>query len=735
MKMNPIIPMVAISSSVSEGDIAVTLRKYADAGIKQFMFYERGATADNIEYMSAEWLAVCGYIIKHAALNGLKVWLYDEFDCPSGTCHFTVMKENEEFYAKYIEVRDGVCTEKRYERYADILNGDAVDAFIRKTHEVYYSHFKEYFGSTILGIFTDEPSFTYGTSVNEDEKAAGVRKYAYSKGLDKEYREKTGRELFADMLSGDRRFHSDYFALVGEKFRDGYVSKIRKWCDAHGILMTGHLMDEINTDQSLCASGDAIAALRGFSMPGMDEVFTNTDTANAEWITLGTLQAARRRSKHGAMAELTAFGPCDQPPERILQMIRLAALFGVDKYFLGVAPYDSREGYRKRDWFAPVNYTQPWFGATEKLGEYAGKASELAGKTVIPEICVRFPVLQAASEHGENNKINETLLSLLRSLIKNQYQWQFLDTDEEAPEKTRFTAEYDTPIEEIINAVPRTLTVTLADGTLPDEILVRRYTDGTVCVLDLTDSNDGVRTLYLRDGDGKTPFKLYSRGLFVKDREDSSYSEITRVKPLYKLTAGSKSLLRCVFAGESTVYKFKVAQELKVRVIARKYAYQGVISLDGEPVRAGYPCDALPDGMNTLYGATDEITLPAGEHTVTVSELPFNEVYTPSAFICGDFAVKDGALCEMPRFVYGAEVPDTLGFYCGELTYETELTLPDECTALSLNAQCLYTEIFVNGVSLGKRIEKPYVYTLPTALSRKKINLKITQYTTVGPLF
>jgi len=40
----------------------------------------------------------------------------------------------------------------------DILNPDAVDCFIRLTHERYRHHLGEHFGDTIIAMFTDEPS-------------------------------------------------------------------------------------------------------------------------------------------------------------------------------------------------------------------------------------------------------------------------------------------------------------------------------------------------------------------------------------------------------------------------------------------------------------------------------------------------------------------------------------------------------------------------------------------------
>ena len=41
---------------------------------------------------------------------------------------------------------------------ADYLNPEAVSHFTKMVHDVYYEHFKDYFGTVIYGTFFDEPS-------------------------------------------------------------------------------------------------------------------------------------------------------------------------------------------------------------------------------------------------------------------------------------------------------------------------------------------------------------------------------------------------------------------------------------------------------------------------------------------------------------------------------------------------------------------------------------------------
>ena len=148
---NPLIPMGAITGNPTKTEIDEVMHLYAQVGIEQFLIYPRSGC--EIEYMSERWIELCRDIIEAAKREKIDIWLYDEYNWPSGTCRGKVMRENEEYYAKSVFVEGGKCVIKKNEEYADILNADAVDCFIKNTHEVYYQHFGEYFGTVIKGIF------------------------------------------------------------------------------------------------------------------------------------------------------------------------------------------------------------------------------------------------------------------------------------------------------------------------------------------------------------------------------------------------------------------------------------------------------------------------------------------------------------------------------------------------------------------------------------------------------
>ena len=115
----------------------------------------------DVEYMSERWLEICGDIIEYAAMIDMDIWLYDEFNWPSGTCFGKVMENNPEYAAHHVmitddgyEIRVSEMAHGRIpEQYADILNPDTVDCFINLTHEKYYERFGKWFGDNNKGHF------------------------------------------------------------------------------------------------------------------------------------------------------------------------------------------------------------------------------------------------------------------------------------------------------------------------------------------------------------------------------------------------------------------------------------------------------------------------------------------------------------------------------------------------------------------------------------------------------
>ena len=734
---NPLIPMAAITGNPTKAEINEVMHLYAQAGIEQFLIYPRSGL--EIEYMSERWIEICGNIIEAAIREKIDVWLYDEFFCPSGTCRGKVMRENEEYCAKSVFVENGKCVIKKYEKYADILNPDAVECFIQNTHEVYYKHFGQYFGTVIKGIFTDEPDM-WACTWNGG-------KYAYTKDLDVIYREKYQRDLFEDM-SADKpseRFKRDYTELLSDLFRTNFLKRINDWCVCRNVVLMGHTMSELNVCQAVRTCGNTIKALRCFSLPGMDEIRTQTSISKAEWLTLGCTEAAIRTVGNGGMAELFALGPTDIPPARIEQMIWLTAMFKVDRYVLAVSALDARGNVEKGNYYNPMCYTNPWFEGYKDFSACAKEAARYAQKTFAPHVVVRYPVNETVAHlfTEKEELVNDRLCELLRALVKNQYQWQMIDQDEAAA-TSAYLVEIDATddfsvsdvISDIKKSVERNLYV-LENGALADELLVREYDDGSFLILDLKDSNQARELTVMHNGIAHR-CRLCGRGHFTSDDKTSPEFEVQSLDNVsFEISLDSANVLRCAFYEDACAFDFYAEEDIDgISIAVRNYHFDGEIFLDGNRILSKNRCNGLKKGFNELYLSTDAFTIKRGAHKITSTKAAVSEFYLPTCFLMGNFASdQENRLRSLPKTVSSRHLEaDVLPQYAGAIAYETEIDVPLKSCKIGLESADLYTRLYIEGECLGARWND-YIWDIPHTYCGKRVKLKIVQYTTVGPIF
>lgn len=161
---NPLIPMVAMTGAPSRQKVFDFVKNMKEkCGFEQLMLYPRSGC--EVVYLSEAWFELCSYYIESAASCGMKIWLYDEFNWPAGQAGGRVTAHDEYRLKNLLVKTDGktVNFEVVLTDYPDILNEDAMNLFVSLTHEEYKKRFGRYFGSTIVGMYTDEPSFGYGT--------------------------------------------------------------------------------------------------------------------------------------------------------------------------------------------------------------------------------------------------------------------------------------------------------------------------------------------------------------------------------------------------------------------------------------------------------------------------------------------------------------------------------------------------------------------------------------------
>ncbi len=281
------VPFWFLNGDLSHEEIRRQLRDFCDHGVYGAVLHPRMGLREDIGYLSESFFGYMRTAIETAAELDMRIVLYDEGMYPSGSAGGLVVRDRPDLASRGIarvrELRDGdtLLYEKdglylaerrsfgtiRGIHYgeddgepgapfsADILNPEAVERFIRLTHEAYYRHFPEHFGRTVVGFFTDEPS-VLGRNVRE--------MFPWTKGFAEQFTAAGGR------LSGltalfDGQENSDtvlYRRLMLEREEQVYYARLSGWCEAHGIALMGH------PHQS-----DDIEPEKYFHVPGQDLVF------------------------------------------------------------------------------------------------------------------------------------------------------------------------------------------------------------------------------------------------------------------------------------------------------------------------------------------------------------------------------------------------------------------------------------------------------------------------------
>jgi len=757
----PLIPMGAITGKPDEQTVRETLEAYKAVGVDQYLIYARSGL--EYEYMGEEWLRMCQWFCKHAERLDMSIWLYDEYNWPSGSCKGRVPAENPDFESRQYAVTknaDGTFDWRVVHSpgWVDNYSFKAMERFIELTHKKYEQRLGPYLGSTVVGIFTDEPS--HPTPVKLDRKPDLL--FRYYDGAEAEYKAATGRELRADVQAylGDNTKDEVwvvYYGLLVKRFRKAYFDPIRAWCDRVGLLSTGHMIAENSTSDSARYNGNPLRALKGLTLPGMDEIRTRCDPANIEWLTLAVAQHAIGRRGSGGLAELFALGPGDMRHATHRQMIWLCAMHKVDHYVLAVAPLDARGNVEKSAYFNPMTRMQPWFPAFRLLSDESKVAARYAAKPVRCDIAIRYPQRESA-RLAARLKSHPALVATLRCFSTRQLTYDLHEEDEPCDKPLVFAFQGTALKEEKSGRVfpkpeeaaafskkvcPPAVWIETADGKTVQDVLLRHYQDGSVAVLGLTAREHGKLRLVRRDGE-PVPFELPARGVFRFEGKTSVPETPVAIRPLpgdtsFDVALGACNTHRLAF-GTNNMARIKVEHPVAAaRLVVRHYPLPRALTLDGKPVEADQPCDTLRPGLNELYRQTEPFRLEAGEHVLAIESGGRDANYfLPVAWLAGDFAVENRVIKALPKTVgTGALWKQGLADFAGSVTYTARVAIPPHAGHIKLRIETggLYTAVALDGQDLGERAWAPFAWTLPAGLRGKQAELKITVWTSVAPMF
>lgn len=749
-ELSPIVPFVIPAGRPGEEEVRSIVRTLDEQGFDQFLIYP--STGLDYEYLGEEFFRMDATFLDEAKRRGMKVWLYDEFNWPSGTAHGRVPAENEAWlYRELVATTNGVGQVNWQELASREINVDnycldsnnceegSVRRFMELTHDQYERRFREYFGSTIQGIFSDEPGHCSGRWRLKTPPGTVLR-VPYWSSMEEEYRRASGgrdfRRDYEEARASGKLWQSDVFRRWSEirsvRYRHTFFDPIRAWCDRNGLEFCGHLYGEEATVDCTRINGLPLRTLQGFGKPGIDLLKSDTGPGY-EWITLAFAQAgARLRGKPG-VAELFGLGPCDITFAMMRKLYWLCALHHIDTFFQ--ATYHTR-AYRfdiKDSWAMFTSPTQPWFGEMPLLHETAKEAARWARKPFRCDIAVVYPQRRAgAASFGADRAPTKPLGELCAKLTWRQLTYDLVEEDEKTDHAVVLDWRGDLPFDrrsgrafaslnEAVSELDRQFAdrprVKDASGATRPGFVTRAYLDGSAVSVDASSGEVIVVT------DGNLQPRADVRGGHpVADRWELKLSGPTKRRMW--LGAPQKIVLSAPLKGIT----FALRNSPTDKPLS--------VTLDGKALSFPKPCTSVAAAYDELYRETEPMDLAAGEHVFELTGGTDGKLFLPVLWMIGNFAERTYGTLEPPPSVIpcGTLAEAGLGSFAGVATYCAEVTFaPGE--RLRVNAGGAVARVRLGGRDLGAKGWAPYEWEIPAALSGRSLNLEIDVITSIRPIF
>lgn len=445
---------------------------FSEMGLGGFHIHSR--TGLGTAYLSDEFMGLVSDCSEHAKALGMYCYLYDEDRWPSGFAggmvtenrayaqrrlRFTCVPHNlsetknggmppellacyvlrfekgclaeykqvsgsgpvfdgQKLWYAYLEIPPDSARYNGY-TYVDTLNPAAIKRFTETTHDKYYARFSDDFGESIPSIFTDEPNFgRIGMPENaEDTDDISI---PFTADFDDTFYKVYGYsilsklpELFYELPDGFSQARYHYHDHLAERFAAAYADTIGNWCNAHGILATGHLLNEPTLSSQAGCVGETMRSYRSFGLPGIDMLCDFREYTTA----LQARSASHQYGCPGILSEL--YGVTGWRFD-----FRGHKLQGDWQAALGVTlrvphlTWVSMAGEAKRDYPASIGAHSPWYKEYPLIEDHFARVNTAltSGKAVV-HIGVIHPVESIWLFWGDKSRTDARRSALDRDFV------------------------------------------------------------------------------------------------------------------------------------------------------------------------------------------------------------------------------------------------------------------------------------------------------------------------------
>jgi len=165
--------------------------------------------------------------------------------------------------------------------YINLVNKQSVRKQIEAVYEPHYRHYKEEFGKTIAGFFSDEPEL--GNGQKYKSKVIGEdQDLPWSDEVEQQMLERLGNDWKTKLpLLWESGIDSDqtaevryiYMDIITRLVEEDFSKQLGNWCEEHGVEYIGHMIEDNNSHARLGSTlGHFFRGLSGQHMSGIDDI-------------------------------------------------------------------------------------------------------------------------------------------------------------------------------------------------------------------------------------------------------------------------------------------------------------------------------------------------------------------------------------------------------------------------------------------------------------------------------
>lgn len=168
--------------------------------------------------------------------------------------------------------------------YINFLDKESCKLLIDAVYEPHFAHYKKYFGNVIAGFFSDEPPVgnVEGYMPIGPIGTSG-QNLAWSRVAEERMTEAYGSEdwkayipyLWTDGQDKEEmaKIRNAYMDMVTRLVEENFSKQNSKWCEAHGVEYIGHMLEDCDLNMNLGGSmGHFFRGLSGQHMAGVDNI-------------------------------------------------------------------------------------------------------------------------------------------------------------------------------------------------------------------------------------------------------------------------------------------------------------------------------------------------------------------------------------------------------------------------------------------------------------------------------